>query len=95
MAQFPLYAKNYLHGDHIVFFLLLTIFSSGVGAGSLLCERLSSHKVEIGLVPFGAIGLSVFGFDLFLASQGYTNTMAVNMFGFIAQHGGSRIFLPA
>ena len=38
-------------------------------AGSLLTERLSGHKVEIGLVPFGSIGLSWFVFDLFLASR--------------------------
>ncbi|SFI26343.1 1-acyl-sn-glycerol-3-phosphate acyltransferases [Collimonas sp. OK307] len=91
LAQFPLYAKNYLHGDHSVFVLLLTVFSLGVGTGSLLCERLSGHKVEIGLVPFGAIGLSVFGFDLFLASLGYTNTTMVDMAGFVQQHGSWRI----
>lgn len=91
LAQFPLYAKNYLHGDHSVFVLLLTVFSLGVGAGSLLCERLSGHKVEIGLVPFGAIGLSVFGLDLFLASLSYTNTSAVDMGSFVQQHGSLRI----
>jgi 1-acyl-sn-glycerol-3-phosphate acyltransferase len=91
LAQFPLYAKNYLHGDHGVFVLLLTVFSLGIGAGSLLCERLSGHKVEIGLVPFGAIGLSVFGFELYLASQAYTATAAVGAAGFMAQTGSLRI----
>jgi 1-acyl-sn-glycerol-3-phosphate acyltransferase len=91
LAQFPLYAKNYLHGDHGVFVLLLTVFSLGIGAGSLLCERLSGHKVEIGLVPFGSIGLSLFGFDLFLASLSYVNTELVGVSGFIAQQGSWRI----
>lgn len=91
LAQFPVYAKDYLHGDHSVFVLLLTVFSLGIGVGSLLCERLSGHKVEIGLVPFGSIGLSVFGFDLFLASVSYTNTSLVDMSGFVAQHGSLRI----
>jgi 1-acyl-sn-glycerol-3-phosphate acyltransferase len=91
LAQFPLYAKNYLHGDHGVFVLLLTIFSLGIGAGSLLCERLSGHRVEIGLVPFGAIGLSVFGVELFLASLSYTNTSPVDAVGFLAQTGSLRI----
>lgn len=76
LAQFPLYAKDYLHGDNSIFVLLLTVFSLGVGTGSLLCERLSGHKVEIGLVPFGSIGLSVFGFDLFLASLAYSHAPA-------------------
>lgn len=68
LAQFPAYAKEVLGGDESVFILLLTVFSVGIGAGSLLCERLSGHKVEIGLVPFGAIGLTVFGVDLFFAT---------------------------
>ena len=91
LAQFPIYAKDYLHGDHSVFVLLLTIFSFGVGAGSLLCERLSGHKVEIGLVPFGAIGLSIFGFDLYLSSLMYTNTAAVTAMGFLDQVGSYKI----
>ena len=93
LAQFPLYAKDYLHGDHSIFVLLLTIFSLGIGTGSLLCERLSGHKVEIGLVPFGAIGLSVFGFDLFLASTAYSNTTLVDIAGFVQQAGSTRILL--
>ena len=91
LAQFPLYAKNYLHGDHGVFVLLLTVFSFGIGSGSLLCERLSGHKVEIGLVPFGAIGLSVFGLELYFASTAYTNTGAVDLLRFIEQTGSLRI----
>lgn len=91
LAQFPVYAKDYLHGDHSVFVLLLTVFSVGVGVGSLLCERLSGRKVEIGLVPFGSIGLSVFGFDLYLASTAYANTALVDVAGFIVQQSGVRI----
>jgi 1-acyl-sn-glycerol-3-phosphate acyltransferase len=91
LAQFPLYAKDYLHGDHGVFVLLLTVFSLGVGTGSLLCERLSGHKVEIGLVPFGSIGLSVFGIDLYFASLAYANTALVDVAGLLGQHGVARI----
>ncbi|HZX33246.1 MAG TPA: MFS transporter [Rhodocyclaceae bacterium] len=68
LAQFPNYAKEVLHGDESVFILLLTVFSFGIGLGSLLCEKLSGHKVEIGLVPFGAIGLTLFGVDLYFFS---------------------------
>lgn len=92
LAQFPVYAKNYLHGDHSVFVLLLAVFSVGIGAGSLLCERLSGHKVEIGLVPFGSIGLSVFGLELYFASQAYvTPTAMLDLGGFLAQGGSWRI----
>ncbi|MEB0140238.1 MULTISPECIES: MFS transporter [unclassified Undibacterium] len=91
LAQFPLYAKNYLHGDHGVFVLLLAIFSVGIGSGSLLCEKLSGRKVEIGLVPFGAIGLTVFGLELYFASVAYVNTHTVDMLQFISTAGSLRI----
>ncbi|MDR3479935.1 MAG: MFS transporter [Burkholderiaceae bacterium] len=91
LAQFPQYAKEYLHGDPTIYVLLLTVFSLGIGAGSLLCEKLSGHKIEIGLVPFGSIGLSVFGLDLYFASNGYTNTSLVDVVGFVHQHGSLRI----
>jgi len=97
LAQFPVYAKDYLHGDHSVFVMLLTVFSLGVGAGSLLCEKLSGRKVEIGLVPFGSIGLSVFGIDLYLASVGYAGGASalagshIGAFTLLAQHGMPRI----
>jgi 1-acyl-sn-glycerol-3-phosphate acyltransferase len=91
LAQFPVYAMSYLHGDHSVFVMLLTAFSLGIGAGSLLCERLSGHKVEIGLVPFGSIGLSLFGVDLYFASIGYAGTAPVDALGMLAQQGSWRI----
>ncbi|RFP14530.1 MULTISPECIES: MFS transporter [unclassified Duganella] len=98
LAQFPVYAKDYLHGDHSVFVLLLTVFSLGVGSGSLLCERLSGRKVEIGLVPFGSIGLSVFGADLYFSSQGFSAGAAalaagphLDAFAIMLQHGMWRI----
>jgi hypothetical protein len=71
--------------------LLLTVFSLGIGVGSLLCETLSGHKIEIGLVPLGSIGLSVFGIDLYLASLAYASTGAVDAMNFLAQHGSIRI----
>ena len=67
--QLPNYARQVLGGDAGVFTLLLSVFSIGVALGSLLCERLSGHKVEIGLVPFGSIGMTVFGVDLYFAHR--------------------------
>ncbi|MFK9813607.1 MFS transporter, partial [Escherichia coli] len=59
---------------------------------SLLCERLSGHKVEIGLVPFGSIGLLVFGLELYFASQAYVTPSAMlDLGGFLAQGGSWRI----
>jgi MFS family permease len=69
LAQFPNLAKNVLHGDESVFILLLSIFSIGIGTGSLMCEKLSKGKVEVGLVLLGAIGLTLFGMDLYCSSS--------------------------
>ncbi len=68
LAQFPAYAKNVLGGNEMAVTLLLAVFTLGIGVGSLLCERLSGKQVEIGLVPFGSIGLTIFGLDLAFAS---------------------------
>jgi 1-acyl-sn-glycerol-3-phosphate acyltransferase len=75
VTQFPNLAKNILGAAEGYVTVLLVVFSVGVGVGSLLCERLSSHKVELGLVPFGSIGLTIFGLDL----------------AFAAPHGGWRL----
>ena len=68
LAQFPVYAKSVLGGGETSVTLLLAVFTLGIGLGSMLCERLSGGHVEIGLVPFGSIGLTLFGLDLALAS---------------------------
>ena len=68
LTSFTGFAKEVLGGNEQVVTLLLAVFSVGIGGGSLLCERLSGRKVEIGLVPFGSIGMTVFAVDLWLAS---------------------------
>jgi hypothetical protein len=70
LAQFAGFTRDVLGGDETVTTFLLAVFSLGIGVGSLLCERLSGRRVEIGLVPFGAIGLTVFAVDLWFAARG-------------------------
>ncbi|MGH8110908.1 MAG: MFS transporter [Rhodanobacteraceae bacterium] len=65
-AQLPNYTRLYLGGDAGVEVLVLTLFSIGIGIGSLLCDRLSRHAVEIGLVPLGSAGMTVFGVLLYV-----------------------------
>ena len=71
LTQIPAYAKDWLHGDETVVTLILTVFSVGIALGSMLCERLSGRKVEIGLVPFGSFGLTLFGLLLWWNSGGF------------------------
>ena len=79
LAQLPAFTQNVLGGDEHVFTLLLALFSIGIGVGSLLCERLSGRKVELGLVPFGSIGLTLFAIDLWLVSRNLTSNGAVGV----------------
>ena len=75
LSEFPAFAKDVLQGDEQVASLLLVVFSLGIGTGSLLCEVLSRTHVEIGLVPLGAIGMTLFGVDLYFAATAVTGTM--------------------
>ncbi|SDU14659.1 MFS transporter [Halopseudomonas salegens] len=70
LTQIPGFAKDHLHGDESVVTLILTLFSVGIAMGSLLCERMSGRRVEIGLVPFGAFGLTLFGILIWWFSAG-------------------------
>ena len=85
LSQFPSFAKEVLHGNEQVASLLLVVFSIGIGIGSLLCEVLSRRHVEIGLVPLGAIGMSVFSIDLYFASRGLPPATGLTLAQFIAQ----------
>ena len=71
MTLFPGYCKDVLHGDEQVITFLLTLFSIGIGAGSMLCDRFSKGILELGLVPLGSIGMTVFALDLFLVGEPY------------------------
>lgn len=91
LAQLPLFVRTVLGGSEQVVTLFLVVFSAGVGIGSLLCERLSGHKVEIGLVPFGSIGLTVFALDLALASPATPAASLLNAWTFLQQPGSWRL----
>ncbi len=64
LTQIPNYVAHDLNGGSGVVTLLLASFSIGIGLGAVLCDRLCGHKIEIGVVPFGALGLSIFAVHL-------------------------------
>ncbi len=89
--QIPAYTLIVLNGNEEITTILLVAFALGVGIGSLLCERMSGHRIELGLVPFGSIGLSIFAIDLYFAQPGI-NAIAVNTVGeFLARPGSWRV----
>ena len=91
LAEFPSFAKEVLHGDEHVASLLLVVFSVGIGIGSLLCEMLSRRHVEIGLVPLGAIGMSVFAVDLYFASRSLPPSAGYTLSAFVAESAHWRV----
>ena len=85
LSQFPVFARSVLYGNEQVASLLLVVFSIGIGTGALMCEMLSRRQVEIGLVPLGAIGMTVFAIDLYLASSGLPPVKTLTLSEFIVR----------
>ncbi|MCB1858004.1 MAG: MFS transporter [Gammaproteobacteria bacterium] len=84
LAQVPTFGKAVLGGGEDLVTLLLLAFSVGIGIGSLLCNRLLRGEVHGTFVPLGALGISVFSVDLYLASVGWSGyasqTVTVSLF---------------
>lgn len=93
LTQLPNCTRLTLGGNEQVVTLLLTLFSVGVGVGSLACEKLSDGKVEIGLVPFGSIGLTVFALDMFFAVGAAPSGELMGAAAFVQQAGSVRVML--
>ncbi len=97
LSLLPPYCKNVLNADASAVTFFLALFSVGVGVGSILCERLSFQKLELGLVPIGSIGISIFAFDLFLSgapgASGAAPAELINVAGLLSTWHGWRISL--
>ncbi len=92
-AQLPTYAEVNLGGRQELYIFALALFSIGTGVGSMLCEKLSGRRVELGLVPLGALGISVFLFDLYRARSGEAMMAGVSIAEFVRMPGTWRIML--
>jgi 1-acyl-sn-glycerol-3-phosphate acyltransferase len=90
-AQLPTYAELNLGGGNTLYLFCFVLFSVGTGVGSLLCEKLSRRTIEIGLVPLGAFGMTVFCIDLYFARTGLSLDSGLDVAGFIATPGSWRI----
>jgi len=94
ITQIPNFTRHYIAGDEGVFVLLMGTFSISVGIGSLLCEKLSGGRIEIGLVPLGSIGLTLFAIDFYLTAQPALNTeQLINVSEFLQRPSSWRILL--
>ena len=92
LSQFPSYVRFVLGSEEAVVTVFLTVFSVGVGAGSLLCNRLLRGRVSAGTVPWGALGIALFSIDLWAASPTAATSGAPASLGvFLASPGHWRI----
>ena len=93
IAQIPNLTREHLAGGPMVVTLFLTVFTVAVAIGSLLCERLSGRRIEIGLVPFGSLGLSVAGIDAYFAIEAIEGTGMRGAWAFLATAGSLRLLI--
>lgn len=93
LAQFPVFSRDVLGGSAHVLTVLLAMFSLGVGLGSMLCSLLSRRRVEIGLVPLGAAGLTLAGLDLVLAIPSQALGVDLALREFLSAPGAIRILV--
>jgi len=92
--QLPAYTLDTLNGrDAMITTSLLVAFAVGVGLGSLLCEKMSGRRIELGLVPFGSIGLSIFAIDLYFAQPLVHATTVSSVSEFLSRPGSWRVLL--
>jgi 1-acyl-sn-glycerol-3-phosphate acyltransferase len=84
LVQLPNYTKTTLGGNEQVVTLLLALFTLGIGTGSLLCNWLSGKKIEIGLVPFGSIGLTLFGVDMYFSQPDSLPAITIGLKEFLS-----------
>ena len=91
--QIPAYTLDIINGNEAITTTLLIAFAVGVGLGSLLCERMSGHRIELGLVPFGSIGMSLFAIDLYFAQPDVEITAVATVADFLSRPNSWRILV--
>ena len=91
ITQLPNFTRLSLGANEQVVTLFLALFCVGIGTGSILCERLSNRTIELGLVPIGSLGLTLFGADIFLAAAPQATAKLAGFQEFILVGGNWRL----
>jgi len=92
-TQLKVYVDDYLHAGETVYALLLMVFSFGIGLGSWACKAISKGELKLFLVPLGALGITIFGVDLYFAYQSLLAERSDTVAGFLALNGVWRLLL--
>ena len=93
LTQIPNLTKVHLYGGTTVVTLILSVFTISVALGSLICEKLAGEKIEIGIVPIGAFGLTFAGIDLYFAIGSIEAAAEMNWLQFLAASGTTRLLI--
>ena len=91
--QIPAYTLDILNGNETITTIVLVAFVVGVALGALLCEKMSGRRIELGLVPFGSIGLSLFSIDLYFARPTLDPTAVSTFSELIDRPGNLRVLI--
>ena len=96
LSLLPNFSKDVLAGGETVVTLCLATFCVGIGLGSMLCERLSRRHLELGLVPLGSIGISIFAIDLAFSGWRFvapTEGVLLTIAQYLRQTGGVHVLI--
>lgn len=95
LSVLPAYCKDFLGAGEQVVTCFLAMFTCGIGIGSILCEKLSFKRVELGLVPIGSIGMTIFLIDLFFVRPDWVVDSAglLELPEFLASSSGPRLLM--
>lgn len=94
LAEFPGFTKDILHAHQSVVTLFLTLFSVGLAVGSLLCNKLLKGQVNATYVPLGALGITLFMLDLYVAGSHFPPSLSsplITLLEFLKTSTGIRI----
>lgn len=93
LSLLPAMVKDLFSGSELVGTIFLATFTVGMGIGSFFCNKLSGKRVEVGMVPLAAIGMSIFLFDMFYTAGTWAHSPG-RLLGpaeFFAQSGSLRV----
>ena len=93
LSMVPTYGKEYLNADEHVVTLLNAAFTIGIAIGSITCERMSRGRIELGLVPIGCVGISIFSLDFYFTSAGTNGETIITAAKFFHHFASVRAFI--
>jgi MFS family permease len=92
LSLLPAYTSLTLTGNEQLITLFLSLFTIGIGIGSILCAKLSPGKLETGIVPAGAIGMTFFSLLILFVGAPSSATQKFGIISFLGTVEGAVIF---